>query len=121
MRVDEEKASRHQGQQSRAATATAAAALSRTVSRASTSRHGLARIRSQNGYSVDDDDDDDVDVDEETQVEDQTGQDTQTTRPGKDPFEVGWEGGADPLCPRSFSRKRKWVITVIVSHVSLCV
>ena len=40
----------------------------------------------------------------------------------KDAFEVDWDGGdSDPLCPRSFSKARKWLITFIVSHVSLCV
>ncbi|KAG6001298.1 hypothetical protein E4U21_004512 [Claviceps maximensis] len=62
----------------------------------------------------------------DTQVEGHAGgdapRDSHSTPAEKDPFEVGWEGGDDdPLCPRSFSRKRKWLITMIVSHVSLCV
>jgi len=117
MRVDEEKASWPQAGEPRAA------ALSPTTSRASASRHRLARIRSQNGYSVDDRDMDDGD---ETQVEEHAGGDargdTLSLSREKDPYEVGWEGGdADPLCPRSFSHKRKWLIAIIVSHVSLCV
>ncbi|KAG5984023.1 hypothetical protein E4U55_006388, partial [Claviceps digitariae] len=115
MGVDEENASwPHDDGEPRVAT------LSRTTSRVSASRHGLGRIRSQNGYSVDDGDD-------ETQVGGlHAGEDARggalSTGGEKDPFEVGWEGGdADPLCPRSFSRKRKWLITFIVSHVSLCV
>ncbi|KAG5913155.1 hypothetical protein E4U42_001418, partial [Claviceps africana] len=110
MSVDEEKASRPWDE------SPAAGALSRTTSRATTSRHRLDRIRSQNGYSVDDGEDG-----EETEVRAGEGAPS-SPKVGKDPFEVGWEGGdADPLCPRSLSRKRKWLIAVIVSHVSLCV
>ncbi|KAG5936816.1 hypothetical protein E4U53_000144, partial [Claviceps sorghi] len=113
MSVDEEKASRPWDETH------AAAALSRTASRATTSRHRLDRIRSQNGYSVDDGDDD-------SQTDGRVGEgapgDASSPGAAKDPFEVGWEGGdADPLCPRSMSRQRKWLIAMIVSHVSLCV
>jgi hypothetical protein len=40
----------------------------------------------------------------------------------KDPFEVSWDGGDnDPMCPRSFSKARKWLITIIVASASFCV
>lgn len=88
--------------------------LSQTRSRASQTR-ALDKIRSQNGYGVDDDSEPTPNDGGEAQKE---------TAPGesKDPYEVGWDGGDnDPLCPRSFSKGRKWLITIIVSHVSLCV
>lgn len=69
----------------------------------------LSRARSNNGYGVDDLDEylDDVPRDPETD---------------KDPFEVGWDGGdSDPLCPRSKSLWRKWLIVVITSFGSFCV
>jgi hypothetical protein len=48
--------------------------------------------------------------------------DLQTTRLDKDPFEVGWDNGdSDPLCPRSMSKARKWLIVSIVSAASVCV
>lgn len=68
----------------------------------------IDRIRSQNGYGVSDEPGDDGEP--------------PGAQPEKDPFEVGWEGGdSDPLCPRSFSKGRKWLIVAIVSMVSLCV
>jgi hypothetical protein len=78
---------------------------STTLSRTRSQSH-LDRTRSQNGYGVDDDDENDP-----TQGDD-----------GEDPYEVGWDEGesGDPLCPRSFPKARKWLITFIVSHVSLC-
>ncbi|PHH78535.1 hypothetical protein CDD82_3002 [Ophiocordyceps australis] len=41
----------------------------------------------------------------------------------KDAFEVCWEPSdtADPLCPRSFSRPRKWLVVSILASVSLAV
>lgn len=71
--------------------------LSRTVSRA----------RSQNGYGVEEQDAaQDVEAQEKVPV--------------KDPFEVVWDGGDDdPLCPRSFSKMRKWLIVTIAANVSL--
>lgn len=42
--------------------------------------------------------------------------------PEKDPFEVTWDGGdADPLCPRSMSTARKWLIVFITCFGSACV
>ena len=38
----------------------------------------------------------------------------------KDSYEVGWEGEADPLCPRSFCTLKKWRITLAICFVSLC-
>ncbi|KAG6178292.1 hypothetical protein E4U36_006538 [Claviceps purpurea] len=121
MNPDQEKACPPHAQEPRAP------ALSRATSRASTAHNRLDKTRSQNGYSVDDHDYDDDDDDEDDGVHSEGNAGTEARRTshsaqGKDPFEVGWDGGdADPLCPRSFSSKRKWLITLIVSHVSLCV
>ncbi|KAG8423743.1 hypothetical protein J3458_000609 [Metarhizium acridum] len=89
--------------------------LSHTLSRASHTRP-LDRMRSQNGYGVDDDSDPAPGDGGEAHNE------TASSEASKDPYEVGWDGGDnDPLCPRSFSKGRKWLITIIVSHVGLCV
>ncbi|OAA51889.1 Major facilitator superfamily domain, general substrate transporter [Metarhizium rileyi] len=89
--------------------------LAHTLSRASQTR-ALDRTRSQNGYGVDDE--------IEPAPADGGEAHKETASPGgsKDPYQVGWDGGDnDPLCPRSFSKARKWLITFVVSHVSLCV
>ncbi|CAH0046726.1 unnamed protein product [Clonostachys solani] len=37
-------------------------------------------------------------------------------------LQVGWDGGDDdPLCPRSFSKPKKWMIVAIVSMACFCV
>lgn len=103
------------GEDDNGAPAMSESSLSHTLSRTSHTRP-LDRIRSQNGYGVDDDSDPAPGDGGEAHEE--------TASPGgsKDPYEVGWDGGDnDPLCPRSFSKGRKWLITSIVSHVSLCV
>lgn|SRR4051812_10091457 len=89
---------------------------STTLSRTRSQSH-LDRTRSQNGYGVDDDDENDP-----TQGDDGEAQRETAPADGKDPYEVGWDEGesGDPLCPRSFPKARKWLITFIVSHVSLC-
>ncbi|KAK2591490.1 hypothetical protein QQS21_010810 [Conoideocrella luteorostrata] len=90
--------------------------ISRTMSSVSAAP-ALDRIRSHNGYSVDNEG-------EDTAANDGgEAQEAKNSSGGpKDPYEVGWDGGDDdPLCPRSFSKGRKWMITFIVSHVSLCV
>ncbi|PHH86414.1 hypothetical protein CDD83_10280 [Cordyceps sp. RAO-2017] len=62
------------------------------------------RVRTQNGYGV---------SEEHGRAGAGVGE--------KDPFEVSWDGGdADPSCPRSMARGRKWLIVFIVSHASLC-
>jgi hypothetical protein len=82
-------------------------------SRRSSVANTIGRVRSQNGYGVSDDHDD-------THREKGAGQSQPATE--KDPFEVGWDGGDDdPLCPRSFSKIRKWVIVTVVCSASLCV
>ncbi|KAJ0369898.1 hypothetical protein COL154_001704 [Colletotrichum chrysophilum] len=65
------------------------------------SLRSLSRNRSNNGYGVDDLDSSD---------------DSPSQEPEKDPFEVSFDGGdSDPMCPRSMSKLRKWVIVSIVS------
>ncbi len=62
-------------------------------------RPSLERYRSQNGYGVSDEPAEPA---------------APTYSQDKDPFEVGWDDGDnDPLCPRSFSRARKWLIVMI--------
>ncbi|KAG7057435.1 hypothetical protein JMJ77_0004823 [Colletotrichum scovillei] len=37
-------------------------------------------------------------------------------------FLVDWDDGDnDPLCPRSYSKMRKWLITMVVSQMALCI
>lgn len=75
----------------------------------------MYRVRSQNGYSVAEDETPEATTDND-------GGEAQRNNNEKDPYEVVWDDGDnDPLCPRSFSKARKWLITFIVSHVSLCV
>lgn len=50
----------------------------------------------------------------------------QASNPGQaeDPekqFEVQWDGGSDPMNPRSRSKARKWLVVILVSMSSLCV
>lgn len=50
----------------------------------------------------------------------------QTTEAGNlttdcESFEVSWDGDKDPLCPRSMSTLRKWMIVSIACMGSLCV
>lgn len=62
-------------------------------------RPSLERYRSQNGYGV---------SDEHAEPA------VPTYSQEKDPFEVGWDDGDnDPLCPRSFTKARKWLIVLI--------
>ncbi|EXU96035.1 MFS transporter [Metarhizium robertsii] len=42
-------------------------------------------------------------------------------KPEGSSFEVSWDGDKDPSYPRNFTKLKKWTITFIVSHVSLCV
>ncbi|QPG94446.1 hypothetical protein C2857_006085 [Epichloe festucae Fl1] len=111
MSVDAEKASLPRDQEP------GASALSQTRSRASATRH-LAKAGSHDGYSADDHDEDE----RSRRGDGGEGEAHSAEEEAKGPFEVGWDGGDDdPSCPRSFSKARKWLITIIVSHVSLCV
>ncbi|KAI1121194.1 major facilitator superfamily domain-containing protein [Nemania abortiva] len=40
---------------------------------------------------------------------------------GDSPFEVSFDGDDDPMCPRSMSLARKWLLVIIVGLGSLCV
>lgn len=93
---------------------TAADEPSRPLSRGSTAgSRSIVWIRSQNGYGVEDELDEKYDTGIDRELGDV---------PEKDPFEVGWDGGEnDPMCPRSFNKARKWMITFIVSGGSFCV
>lgn len=83
--------------------------LSTAKSRTSQTR-SLARVRSQNGYSVADEP---VDFPDESDL---------SATSEKDPFEVTWDGGSkDPLCPRGFNTARRWMIVCIVAGGSLAV
>ncbi|GJN82095.1 hypothetical protein PLIIFM63780_005632 [Purpureocillium lilacinum] len=99
--------------------------LRRSATSSSTApARSLYRIRSQNGYGVSDEPSGESDGDGGAAAAPAPGPgaDGRGASSEKDPFEVGWENGdSDPLCPRSFSKARKWLIVFIVSHVSLCV
>lgn len=72
----------------------------------------LSRSRSHNGYGCD----------EETPADGGDEEAPEQPTEAKDPFEVGFDGGdADPMCPRSMSKPRKWLIVFIVSSASFCV
>jgi len=43
------------------------------------------------------------------------------TRADHDQYEVSFDGDHDPMCPRSMSLARKWIIVVIVCMGSSCV
>ncbi|KAM3451838.1 hypothetical protein MY3296_004985 [Beauveria thailandica] len=71
------------------------------------STESLDRIRSHNGYGVD---------------EEQPKRITPSYSQEKDPFEVGWDDGAnDPLCPWSFNKVKKWAIVSILCAGSFTV
>lgn len=85
------------------------------TSRRSSVSRSIARTVSQNGYGVSHEagaNGGEWKVDEEAAA----------AVPEKDPYEVGWDNGDnDPLCPRSLSVGRKWLIVIIVSSASFCV
>ena len=73
----------------------------------------LRREWSNNGYGCDDL------VDIENQVDnDNLPEDVDTE---KDPFEVDWDGEADPENPRNMANLKKWIIVAITSFGSFCV
>lgn len=87
--------------------------LSATTSRRSSTARDVTRTVSQNGYGV---------SDEAVAGRSTDDEEAQTAVPEKDPFEVGWDNGDnDPLCPRSFTNAKKWLIVIIVSGASFCV
>src|SRR5688500_12273865 len=91
--------------------------LSQTRTRGSRRSAAIHRTRSQHGYGVDDESHNTDDRDDEEQAAG-----TAASQPEKDPFEVGWTNGdSDPLCPRSMSTARKWLITIIATNCSFCV
>jgi hypothetical protein len=93
-----------------------ALSLSQTRTRGSRRSAAFHRTRSQNGYGVDEEAHDADDRDEEHDFA------AAASQPEKDPFEVGWANGdSDPLCPRSMSKARKWLITIIATNCSFCV
>lgn len=49
------------------------------------------------------------------------GADSGQTRDPEKQFEVQWDGGSDPMNPRSMSKPRKWLVVILVSMSSLCV
>lgn len=84
--------------------------LSTTMSQSTEqSTESLSRIRSQNGYGVD-------------ETQDATSRVVPSYSQDKDPFEVGWDDGAnDSLCPWSFNKARKWAIISILCAGSFTV
>ncbi|KAJ4419745.1 hypothetical protein N0V82_004788, partial [Gnomoniopsis sp. IMI 355080] len=94
-------------------------------SRSNKSTRSVSRVRSQNGYGIDDLDDADVEQGDDDDDFGPSGSDdpeAQRRKPGADPFEVGFDGGdADPWCPRSLPTPRKWLIVTMASAGSFCV
>ena len=84
--------------------------LSTTLSQSTQqSSDSLDRVRSQNGYGVDDE-------------QPSTSRVAPSYSQEKDPFEVGWDEGAnDPLCPWGFKTARKWMIISILCAGSFTV
>ncbi|KAI1104428.1 putative bicyclomycin resistance protein [Jackrogersella minutella] len=72
----------------------------------------ITRIRSNNGHGCADLEEGDATDDTLTLAQ---------ARTEKDPFEVSWDGDDDPLCPRSMSIVRKWLVVITVGLGSLCV
>ncbi|KAI2620156.1 MFS general substrate transporter [Hypomontagnella submonticulosa] len=72
----------------------------------------IGRVRSNNGHGCADLEEGDTTEDTLTSTQPQN---------EKDPFEVVWDGDDDPLCPRSMSLARKWLVVVTVGMGSLCV
>lgn len=100
----------------------------------STGSRSLSRVRSHNGYGVDDLDSDDPDTDTPSDNNGANSSDPEAgsskkqaagPRPAPkpaDPFEVYFElGNADPWCPRSLATPRKWLIVSLASAGSFCV
>ena len=58
---------------------------------------------------------------EETDVESAQNQQLQEKPAEKDPNLVDWNGHDDPENPQNFSRRRKWIITVIMSLMTMWV
>lgn len=82
--------------------------LATSLSRGSHPSRRIVRVISQNGYGVTDDEN--------------GGHDSQEKVTERDRYEVGFDGGdRDPVCPRSFPKWRKWLITLIVSNCSFAV
>lgn len=53
--------------------------------------------------------------------EEQQGADSGQAQDPEKQFEVQWDGGSDPMNPRSMSKPRKWLVVILVSMSSLCV
>lgn len=88
-------------------------ASSHTAGPDSSPRQSLSRSRSNNGYGVSDD---------TTHNSHNAPHTLQSPDKEKDYIEVRWDGGdADPLCPRSFTKARKWIITWLLSLGSFTV
>lgn len=77
----------------------------------------LRSIRSvvTDGYSVYNVDEEGDDVDEYDPVT------AQRTKTKTDPYEVRWDGPADPANPRNFHLAQKWTAVLITSVGSFCV
>jgi len=75
----------------------------------------LRREWSNNGYGCDDL------VDIENQVDNSNNNLPEDVDTEKDPFEVDWDGEADPENPRNMANLKKWIIVAITSFGSFCV
>lgn len=95
--------------------ATDAPSIART--RSNKSARSVSRVRSHNGYGIDD-----LDEDDESGPSGSDDPEAQRSKAGADPFEVSFDGGdADPWCPRSMGTPHKWLIVTLASAGSFCV
>lgn len=107
---------------------TTSLARARARPRSSKSMHSLgarslSRVRSHNGYGIDDlDADANAADDDDLAPSGSDDPEAQRVKRDADPFEVGFDGGdADPWCPRSMRTPRKWLIVTLASAGSFCV
>ncbi len=80
--------------------------------RPSSTVSSITRVRSQNGHGC-------ADLEESRWPDGEPPEGRAVAE--KDSFEVSWDSEDEPMCPRSLSFCRKWMIVVIVSMGSLCV
>lgn len=105
-----------------ATSTTAPSIVARTRSRSNKSTRSVSRVRSHNGYGIDDLEDDDDDEDDGSTPSGSDDPEAQRRKESADPFEVGFDGGdADPWCPRSLTTPHKWLIVTLASSGSFCV
>ncbi|KAI5477074.1 hypothetical protein MNV49_006873 [Pseudohyphozyma bogoriensis] len=64
-------------------------------------------------------DDGDLSLNDTERVRSQTGEEVEVKKDAVDPNKVAWNGPDDPENPQNFSKAKKWVITLIVSILTV--